>query len=86
MAVPDATGCFVPSVYLIADLAPINPFNFFLEEGAATWPFAYDAALAGDLLAYLARPSHEPLLESYLEGIDCSSRSTIDFICDACVC
>jgi uncharacterized protein (DUF2126 family)/transglutaminase-like putative cysteine protease len=82
VAVPDATGCFVTSVYLIADMAPINPFDFFLEEGAATWPFAYDAALAGDLLAYLARPPHEPLLESYLEGIDCSSRSTIDFICD----
>ncbi|MGE9266565.1 MAG: DUF2126 domain-containing protein [Verrucomicrobiales bacterium] len=41
-------------VDLIADLATINPFDFFLEEEARTHPFSYHADLGEELRPYLA--------------------------------
>jgi uncharacterized protein (DUF2126 family)/transglutaminase-like putative cysteine protease len=52
------------TVGLIADLKVINPFDFFIEDWAETWPFApsggltYPKALADDLEPYL-RPVDE---------------------------
>ena len=33
----------------IADMTVINPFDFFLEPQAETWPFTYDASLAEEI-------------------------------------
>ncbi len=38
-------------VDLVADMTVYNPFDFFIEEGAANWPFAYPDALARELCA-----------------------------------
>ena len=49
------------TVGLIADLKVINPFDFFIEDWAETWPsggLAYPKALADDLKPYL-RPVDE---------------------------
>lgn len=49
------------TVGLIADLKVVNPFDFFIEEWAETWPSAgmsYPKALADDLKPYL-RPVDE---------------------------
>ncbi len=41
------------SVGLVADMMVINPFDFFVEEYAETFPFDYEASLAADLGPYL---------------------------------
>ncbi len=46
------------TVDLVADLTVVNPFDFFLEEYAERYPFAYPPALQADLEPYL-RPVDE---------------------------
>ena len=55
---PTRTREVVIKVGLIADLKVINPFDFFIEDYAETFPFAYPKALRDDLEPYL-RPVDE---------------------------
>jgi transglutaminase-like putative cysteine protease len=80
--VPEKTSEFVATADLIAEMAPINPFDFFADESAKDFPFAYDPATASDLRPYLDAPAQGPLLEHYLSKVDVSPRSTIAFISD----
>ncbi len=40
------------TVDLVADMATINPFDFFLEPEAETWPFSYDPVLEQELAPF----------------------------------
>ena len=42
---PERVTHFEVTVDLVADMATINPFDFFLEPEAETWPFEYDPVL-----------------------------------------
>src|SRR6201999_77225 len=58
---PNPMGRLTITVGLIADLKVINPFDFFIEDWAETWPsggFTYPEPLAEDLKPYL-RPIDE---------------------------
>ncbi|MDT5155545.1 MAG: hypothetical protein QOI01_7278 [Mycobacterium sp.] len=55
---PSRTRNLTITVGLIADLKVINPFDFFIEDFAETWPFQYPRALLEDLKPYL-RPVDE---------------------------
>ena len=55
---PNRTRRLSITVGLIADLKVINPFDFFVEEYAETFPFEYPKALLEDLKPYL-RPVDE---------------------------
>src|SRR6187399_3238391 len=48
------------TVGLVADLEVINPFDFFVEEYAETYPFSYASGLRADLEAYLAPVEDSP--------------------------
>ena len=55
------------TVDLVAEMAVRNPFDFFLEEEAREWPFAYDDAARQELAPYLVRSEPTPRFSSYLE-------------------
>lgn len=50
---PDKTTEFTVTVDLVAEMAVYNPFDFFLEPHAQTFPFAYDEAQQIERAPYL---------------------------------
>ena len=55
---PEKVSTLDICVDLVADMTVINPFDFFVEEYAENYPFAYPDALKADLEPYL-RPVDE---------------------------
>ncbi len=49
-------------VDLVADMTVYNPFDFFVEERAETWPFEYPEELRDDLSIYMKPQPAGPLL------------------------
>lgn len=50
---PEEVSEFTVTVDLVADLVTVNPFDFFLEPHAETYPIEYDAAQQRDLRIFL---------------------------------
>lgn len=88
---PNPMSRLTITVGLIADLKVINPFDFFIEDWAETWPaggWAYPKALADDLKPYL-RPVDEDgdgsgpgeLVRAWLQNFTVRDGTrTIDFL------
>ncbi len=74
------TRLFSMEVDLVADLKPINPFDFFLEESAETYPFEYPYKLRRELRTYFAKQRLTPLFQAFLESIDTAEVRSIDFL------
>ncbi len=79
---PEKVDRFRVTIDLVADMASINPFDFFLEDSAQEFPFGYDPGLAGDLAPYLETGPQGPLFEAFLAGVPREKRRTIDFLVD----
>ena len=77
---PDPTTEFTVTVDLVAEMAVHNPFDFFLEPHAETFPFEYGAALAHDLAPYLAKAPATPRFAALLASIERREQRTIDFL------
>lgn len=82
LVIPDSTELFRVEVNLTADLTVINPFDFFIEDYAEDFPFAYPAELAKDLQPFLECQPCGPLFDNYLKSIDCRRRRTTAFLVD----
>ncbi|MEM7233050.1 MAG: transglutaminase family protein, partial [Planctomycetota bacterium] len=81
VVVPKPCQEFRVTTNLIAEMVAINPFDFFLEEAAEQFPFAYDADLARDLAPYREVEPMGAKLAAYVSQIDrCTPRRTIDFL------
>ena len=78
---PEKVSEFVVDVELVADMSVLNPFDFFLEPDAETFPFSYDHALDHELKPFLAREEAGPLLAAFMKTIDISKPvPTNDFL------
>ena len=80
--VPERTTHFQVTVDLVADMATINPFDFFLEPEAEAWPFAYDPVLEQELAPFRRLEPPGPKLGALLAGIPRGSKRTIDMLVD----
>ena len=77
---PEPTTGFKVTVDLVAEMSVYNPFDFFLEPEAETYPFSYDEALKLELQPYLVTEPATPELAKFVASIDLTERRTIDFL------
>ena len=77
---PEKVNEFKVEVDLTAELAVINPFDFFIEPYAEEFPFQYTDELRTELAAYLIPEPGGPLLEKYMAEIRARRGRTIDFL------
>jgi uncharacterized protein (DUF2126 family)/transglutaminase-like putative cysteine protease len=77
---PAKTSEFVVEVDLVAELTPFNPFDFFLEPGIESYPFAYAPDLAKDLEPYRSPERAGPRFRSFLDGFSGRNEGTIAFL------
>ncbi len=65
-----------------AQMTVINPFDFFVEPYADSFPFAYTDDLKTELAPYLATIEPGPLFAAYLAEIPREATSTVNFLVD----
>jgi uncharacterized protein (DUF2126 family)/transglutaminase-like putative cysteine protease len=65
-----------------AQMTVINPFDFFVEPYADSFPFDYTADLRTELAPYLATMQPGPLFADYLAGIKREATNTVSFLVD----
>ncbi len=77
---PDKTTSFRIEVDLVAEMAVLNPFDFFLEPSAEHYPFSYEPEVATELAPYLIKAPATPAFEAYLAGIPRTKTPTNDWL------
>ncbi len=78
---PDMTSELRVEVEVIAKLQVINPFDFFIEESAEKFPFAYDKNLLKELTPYLEIETAGVETIKFIEGIEVEKNiKTVDFL------
>ena len=69
-------------VDLTADMAVINPFDFFIEPEAETLPFAYAEEMTSELAPYLEQAPLGPRFDEYVGQLRPKGAGTVDFLVD----
>jgi len=77
---PEPVREFRIEVDLVADMSVYNPFDFFVEEAAETWPFDYPEDLRDDLSIYRRVEEPTPLLAQFLASIPREPAPTVNFV------
>jgi uncharacterized protein (DUF2126 family)/transglutaminase-like putative cysteine protease len=77
---PEKVSEFSVTVDLVADMATINPFDFFLEPEAESFPFTYDPILNDELAAYRKLTPPGPELLGLLAAIPTTAAKTVDLL------
>lgn len=75
---PERVTHFDVTVDLVADMATINPFDFFLEPEAEHHPFTYDPVLEQELAPFRRLEPAGPLLAALLAELPTGRERTID--------
>ena len=77
---PERVTQFSVTVDLVADMATINPFDFFLEPEAESFPFAYDALLTEELAPFRVTEEPGARLAALLAEVPREAPRTIDWL------
>jgi uncharacterized protein (DUF2126 family) len=77
---PEPTREFRVEIDLVAEMAVLNPFDFFVEAYAENYPFSYQAEEAHELAPFLQPAADGARFAAYLAAIDRTPRRTIDFL------
>ena len=77
---PERVREFAIEVDVVAEMVTINPFDFFLDEEAQRFPYAYPAELAHDLAPYLALDESGPLLAAWLAEVSRGEQDMVSFL------
>src|SRR5208283_3393842 len=77
---PERVTHFDVTVDLIADMVTVNPFDFFLEPEAETWPFTYDPTLDNELAPFLKADPPGPALAALLADIPREPKRTVTML------
>jgi transglutaminase-like putative cysteine protease len=77
---PERVRQFDVTVDLVADMATINPFDFFLEPQAESWPFAYDPVLEEELAPFRKLVEPGPMLAALLAEVPRGGQATVDML------
>ena len=79
---PERVTHFGVTVDLVADMATINPFDFFLEPEAETYPFAYDPVLEQELAPFRRLNTPGPKLQALIDATPRTDQHTITMLID----
>jgi len=79
---PDKATELKIEVDFTAQMTVINPFDFFVEPYADSFPFVYTSDLKTELAPYLATIEPGPLFSKYLADIPREATSTVNFLVD----
>jgi transglutaminase-like putative cysteine protease len=80
---PEKTRELTTEIDLVAELSPVNPFDYVLEPEAEKYPFKYAPSLARDLEPFLALQPASQLLRRFLEKVRWeNARPTVGFLVD----
>jgi transglutaminase-like putative cysteine protease len=81
---PEKIRALEIEVGLIADLAPVNPYNFLVEPDAERLPFRYPDSARPDLAPFLAPAERGEQLQRWLAGFQstqtASPRGTVELL------
>ncbi len=77
---PERVTHFDVTVDLVADMATINPFDFFLEPEAENWPFSYDPVLVEELAPFRRLIEPGPLLSGLIDELRPHEQPTVDML------
>jgi uncharacterized protein (DUF2126 family)/transglutaminase-like putative cysteine protease len=77
---PEKTREFAVAVDLTAELVAVNPFDFFIEPYAASFPFALPDDLAHELAAYLETEPAGARLQAFLAAVPRAPTGTVQFL------
>ena len=78
----EPTTEFTVAVDLLADIAVVNPFDFFVEPYAENVPFDFPNELRRELSPYLEPEPCGARLSSFVATIGRQPRSTVEFLVD----
>ena len=79
---PQKTAELSVEVDLVADLTVTNPFDFFLEKYAETYPFTYDPVLARELAPYRRVSRAGRQLRALIDNLQRENIRTVDYLVD----